>query len=311
VRILITGAAGFVAQHLVHRLSQMPGAELFGLSLGSDPRLPNLRVYECDIRDAGKLESLVHDIRPTHIVHLAAISFVPQATSEPDAVFQINVQGTRNLLEAAASLGSMPTVLNISTGQVYDASLPGPYRETSPIRPQNMYAATKAMAELWAELYRDRLNWINGRAFNHTGPGQSAAFSIASWTQRVAAIKAGECEPVIYTGNLNVARDFTDVRDVVDAYILLLRQGRPWETYNVCSGMPTRLRDVMQMLLEVSEVDAEIVVDEARLRASDPACIVGDNSKIAAALGWHPQISLRTTLGDMLSLWAKKSMLIS
>lgn len=308
MRILITGAAGFVARHLVRRLSLISGAKVFGLSLGPDPLVPNLHFFESDICDPGALRSVVQDIRPTHIVHLAAVSFVPQASSDPDAVFEINVRGTRNLLESAATLESTPTVLNISTGQVYDTSLPAPFRETSPIRPQNMYSATKAMAELWAELYRGRVKWINVRAFNHTGPGQSPSFAIASWTHRVAAIKAGECEPVIHIGNLAVARDFTDVRDVVEAYALLLLQGKSWETYNVCSGVPAQLDNVLKMLLEISGVKAEIVVDQTKLRTSDPVCVYGDNSKIAGELGWRPQIPLRTTLQDMLTHWANQRM---
>ena len=306
MRILITGATGFVAGHLVRRLAQIPGAQIFGLSLGQDPALPDLRFFDCDIRNADAVASIARSVRPTHICHLAAISSVAQATAEQDSSFAVNVLGTRNVLEAVASLDQRPVFLNISTGQVYDTTSM-PLTETSPLRPSNVYAATKAMAELWAELYRDKISWINVRAFNHTGPGQSSTFALASWTQRIAAIMNGQAEPVIHVGNLSVERDFTDVRDVVEAYALLLQQGPAWETYNVCSGRAMSLSDVMALLLEISGVKAEIVVDHSRLRKADALRIVGSNSKLQSAVGWQPRIPLRKTLTDMLEYWQSRS----
>jgi GDP-4-dehydro-6-deoxy-D-mannose reductase len=306
VRILITGAAGFVAGHLVNRLAQIPGAQIFGLSLGPDPALPSFEFFDCDIRNGDAVSSIIRSVRPSHICHLAAISSVAQATADQDISFAVNVLGTRNVLEAAAGLDQQPTVLNISTGQVYDTTSM-PLTETSSLRPPNVYAATKAMAELWAELYRDRIDWINVRAFNHTGPGQAPIFALASWTQRIASIMNNQSEPVIHVGDLSVERDFTDVRDVVEAYALLLQQGPTWETYNVCSGIAVRLSDIMALLLDISGVKAEIIVDKSRLRKADAPKIVGSNAKLQAAVNWQPRTPLRKTLRDMLQYWQSRT----
>ena len=257
-----------------------------------------------DIRRADEIRSVVHKFIPTHIYHLAGISAVDVSWRNPHLTFEVNVLGAYNLFEAAMSLPSPPRILNVSTSQVYAAS--GMIlTETSPVNPDNPYAATKAMAELLRVQYRERTGGgiVTARSFNHTGPGQTPNFVLPSIAKQFAEMEAGLRPPRLTAGNLDVKRDFTDVRDVVVAYSALLEKGRFDEVYNVCSGSAVRLADVVRKFETISGIAVEINTDSDRLRSNEVSQIFGDPTKIKTDTGWSPQIPLEKTILNLLDYW--------
>lgn len=302
-RALITGGSGFVGTHLLRSL-RTRGFNLAVLASGEFEKTPNVAAYEVDIRDAERVRSAIRDFRPDHIYHLAAISSVGLSWKSPRLTYEVNVFGTLNVIEAAMSLASRPMILNVSTAQVY-APNRAALTESSPLAPDNPYAASKAMAELLSIQYRNRSGTgvITARSFNHAGPGQLADYVLSSIAKQFAEIEAQRREPTLVLGNIDVQRDFTDVRDVVEAYCLLLEKGIAYETYNVCSGRAWSIREVIEQFQSISGVTVEIEVDSAKLRHGENAFVCGDPQKIQAATGWTSAIPLHVTLEDLLNYW--------
>ena len=263
--------------------------------------------YELDIRRADEVRSVVRKISPTHIYHLAGISAVGVSWSNPRLTFEVNVLGASNLFEAAMSLPLLPRILNVSTAQVY-ASSDKILTESSPVNPENPYAASKAMAELLRVQYRKCSGGgiITARPFNHTGPGQTPNFVLPSIAKQFAEMEAGIRPRRLTAGNVEVKRDFTDVRDVVPAYFALLDRGRADEVYNVCSGSAVRLADVIRNFEELSGIAIQIETDPGRLRSNEVPQIIGDSTKLRTETGWNPQISWEKTLQDLLDYWREK-----
>jgi len=263
--------------------------------------------YELDIRRADEVRSVVRKISPTHIYHLAGISAVGVSWSNPRLTFEVNVLGASNLFEAAMSLPLLPRILNVSTAQVY-ASSDKILTESSPVNPENPYAASKAMAELLRVQYRKCSGGgiITARPFNHTGPGQTPNFVLPSIAKQFAEMEAGIRPRRLTAGNVEVKRDFTDVRDVVPAYFALLDRGRADEVYNVCSGSAVRLADVIRNFEELSGIAIQIETDPGRLRSNEVPQIIGDSTKLRTETGWNPQIPLEKTLQDLLDYWREK-----
>ena len=264
--------------------------------------------YELDIRNAGDVQSAIRQIKPNEVYHLAGISAVGLAWANPRLTFEVNVEGTYNVLEATTGLPSPPRILNVSTAQVYAASN-APLSESSPLAPANPYAASKAMAELLEVSFRKACagGIITARSFNHTGPGQLTSFVLPSFAQQFAEIEAGMRPPKLAVGNIEVERDFTDVRDVVRAYSELLSKGRPGQVYNVCSGAATLLSDVVKQFQALCRTVVTVETDPACLRAGDISRIVGDPSKIKKEIGWDIRIPLSQTLRDLLDYWRGKT----
>jgi len=264
--------------------------------------------YELDIRNAGDVQSAIRQIKPNEVYHLAGISAVGLAWANPRLTFEVNVEGTYNVLEATTGLPSPPRILNVSTAQVYAASN-APLSESSPLAPANPYAASKAMAELLEVSFRKACagGIITARSFNHTGPGQLTSFVLPSFAQQFAEIEAGMRPPKLAVGNIEVERDFTDVRDVVRAYSELLSKGRPGQVYNVCSGAATLLSDVVKQFQALCRTVVTVETDPACLRAGDISRIVGDPSKIKKEIGWDIRIPLSQTLRDLLDYWQGKT----
>jgi GDP-4-dehydro-6-deoxy-D-mannose reductase len=309
-RFLITGGTGFVGPHLIQLLKS--NASKIAVIASGDSRSrqeqePRVEYYELDIRRAEEVRSLVHKLSPTHICHLAGISAVDVSWSNPRLTFEVNVLGALNLFEAAMSLPSPPRILNVSTSQLY-ASSDRILTETSPVSPDNPYAASKAMAELLLVQYRKSIagGIITARSFNHTGPGQSPNFVLASIAKQFAEMRAGLRPARLTVGNIEVKRDFTDVRDVVLAYSTLLNKGRTGEIYNVCSGSAVRVADVIQKFQALSGIAIEIDVDPARRRSNEVPQILGDFTKIRKETGWSPQIPLEKTIRDLMDYWREK-----
>ena len=305
-RILITGGTGFVGPHLIRYLKPHTSSITVlasGISSAGDP---DIEYHSLDLRDRDLVRSLVHQVRPTSIYHLAGISSVDVSWSNPRLTYEVNVSGTYNLFEAAMSLPSPPKILNISTSQVYGPS-GGTLTESSLVGPDNPYAATKAMAELLTVQYRNVGGCIvTSRSFNHSGPGQTPSFFLSSVAKQFAEMESDSGPPKLVVGNLSVKRDFTDVRDVVRAYGLLLERGKAGEIYNVCSGASVCLADIVEMFQAKSDIKVVIETDPGRSRLSDVAEIRGDPSKLRERTGWSPLISLEQTVGDLLEYWRSK-----
>jgi GDP-4-dehydro-6-deoxy-D-mannose reductase len=290
VQALVTGAAGFVGQQLVPRL-----------------RAAGWRVHavdrELDVRDPAALETCVAELSPAAVVHLAAQSSVAGSLSDPEASARINYLGARNLLEAVARRAPAARVLLIGSGEQYGPAAPGaaPFGESAPLRPRTPYARSKACADLLGAAYARRgLDVVRVRAFNHTGPGQSDAFVLASFARQAAEIAAGRRAPVLAVGNLDSVRDFLDVEDVVDAYLRLLDRTLPARAWNVASGVGRRIGALLDLLLAQAGVEARIEVDPARLRPADAS--VGDAGLLRRA-GWQPRVPFELTLRRLLDDW--------
>ena len=265
---------------------------------------------DLDIRSPD-LARHVADQRPDAVLHLGALTSVSESFREPERFFDVNFNGTWNLLRALRSMAFAGRLLFVSSGDCYgavaDADLP--VRETQPLRPRSPYAVSKVAAESlcyqWSQT--EHLDVVLARSFNHLGPGQDIRFAVPWFAKQVAKIRNGSAPPRILAGDLDVTRDLTDVRDVVLAYLALIEKGRMGEAYNVGSGREVRLRDVLDELLSIAGVTADVVTDAARVRSAEQRRAVADVRKIAADTGWSARTPLSRTLGDMLDDWSRRS----
>jgi GDP-4-dehydro-6-deoxy-D-mannose reductase len=312
VRILVTGAAGFVGGHLLaHLRAARPDAELHGLVLPAGAaawRAPEgVRVVEADLEDPAQAARAIEASRPARIVHLAGQASVHRSWADPAGTLRTNVLGVVHLLDAVRQTGLAPAVLVVGSADEYGPAPASeqPLRETAPLRPASPYAVSKVAQAALAGLYGPAggLRVVTTRTFPHTGPGRGEMFAESSFARQIAEIEAGLREPVVEVGNLDAIRDFSDVRDVVRAYDRLLESGRAGEAYNVCSGRGRRIGELLEALLAASTARVEVRVDPARLRPADVPALVGDPSKLAAETGWQPRIPLEKTLGDLLDDW--------
>jgi GDP-4-dehydro-6-deoxy-D-mannose reductase len=293
MRALITGGKGFVGQWLASHLKDC-GDEVAILDV------------ETDIADGPAVRKAVADASPDVIYHLAALTHVGESWENPSQVLKVNVLGTAELLAAARVLESPPVVLVVSSAEVYGVVSPEqlPLREDTPPAPATPYAASKLAAEAVAlQSWRGyRQPVIVVRPFNHIGPGQSPNFAVPALAKRIIeARKAGN--HTLPVGTLTTRRDFTDVRDVVVAYRLLVLHGTPGTTYNVCSGRDVAISDVADELLTLAHADLELVIDPDLVRPVDVPVLRGDSSLLQATTGWTPSIALATTLADVLTSW--------
>jgi GDP-4-dehydro-6-deoxy-D-mannose reductase len=302
--VLVTGGTGFVGRHLVPALRAQGTTVTVLASRSTVPRHEGVDFYDIDIRHTAAVRALVRDISPDFIYHLAGVSAIGTAAANPELTYEVNVLGAYNIFEAAMNQAGPVRVLNVSTSQVYAPSA-GVLNEQSPVAPSGPYASSKAMAEMLAAQYRKRTSGgiITVRPFNHTGPGQSADFVLSSIARQFAEIEAGQRRPELALGNIQVRRDFTDVRDVVRAYSALMAKGRISQVYNVGSGVATSIKDAVAVFERLTGIEVAINVDPGRLRSSDVPEIRGDASKITRETGWTPQIDFETTLNDLLNFW--------
>jgi GDP-4-dehydro-6-deoxy-D-mannose reductase len=306
--ILITGVGGFAGGHLAAVCAEQ-GAAVAGLGLRERPPLPALRRYDqVDLADADATRKSVAEIRPERVFHLAAEASVARSWEAPGEVITGNVASTLNLLEALRLEAPEVPVLVACSSEEYGPPRELPVTEEHPLSPRNPYAASKAMVDVLAESYADvhGMPVVRTRAFNHTGPGQTETYVVASFARQIAeAEAAGEERALIETGNLEVLRDFSDVRDVVRAYWLALEPGEAG-VFNVCSGRGTAVSDILTGLAEHSRLALEHRTDPARVRDNEVMEIRGSHEKLTATTGWRPEIELAQTLRDTLAWWRER-----
>jgi GDP-4-dehydro-6-deoxy-D-mannose reductase len=316
MRVLITGFTGFVGSHLAEHLIARGDVEVFGTHRWRS-RMDNVehlrdrvRFVECDLRDAGAILRVLREVRPERIFHLAAQSYVPTSWLAPAETLSGNVLGQLHLFEAIRALDLPARVHIAGSSEEYGLVLPDeiPIREDNPLRPLSPYAVSKVAQDMLAYQYWQsyRLHAVRTRGFNHTGPRRGEVFVTSNFARQIAQIEKGLREPVVWVGNLDSVRDFTDVRDMVRAYWLALERGAPGEVYNVCSGRGYTARQVLDILLGLAQVKVTVQEDPARMRPSDVTLLVGDCSKFRNATGWQSTIPFEVTLKDLLEHWRSR-----
>ena len=318
MKILITGVTGFVGSHLAeYCLSLDQQVEVIGTCRWRSRREniehleDAINLYECDLRDASSVKTLLADIQPERIFHLAAQSYVPSSWNSPGETITTNVIGQLNIFEAMRETNSTASIQIAGSSEEYGLVHPeeAPITEKNPLRPLSPYAVSKVAQDMLAYQYFQSygLRVVRTRAFNHTGPRRGDVFVTSNFAKQIAEIEAGQRPPVIHVGDLNPKRDFTDVRDIVRAYWLSLEHCSLGEVYNVASGKAYRIKEVLKILLDNSEQDIEVVEDPERLRPSDVPLLLGDNSRFCKATGWIPEIPFEQTAKDLLDYWRERT----
>ena len=310
--VVVTGAAGFVGSWLVPELR---GAGWPVIAVNKPGiRAPDLDAepVEADLRRRGALLEVLRDAQPRAVVHLAAVALPREAARDPDEAFQLNYLAVDHLIAAILEASPRTRLLYISSGEVYGRQSRDdpPVDETSELRPPNAYAATKAAAEQRVALAveNEGLDAIRARPFNHSGPGRPPVYAESDFARQVAVLERGDGEPVVRVGNLDPIRDFSDVRDVVRAYCLLLDRGERGSVYNVCSGRPRSIRSVLDHLVSRAKRKLRVQVEPARFEPLPEGTIglVGDPARIRA-LGWEPAHPFESTLDDLLEDWRSRA----
>jgi GDP-4-dehydro-6-deoxy-D-mannose reductase len=294
VRVFVTGAKGFVGGHLVPRLLD-EGFEVTATDL------------DLDVTDRTAVAGRLRLAQPDAIVHLAAQSSVAASAVDPETTHSVNCGGARSVLEGALQCEKHPRVLLVGSADQYGSASPDspPLTEDSPLAPASAYARSKVEAErLGTEFAKRGLEVVRIRAFGHSGPGQSDTFALSNFARQTAEIEAGRHEPVLRVGNLASVRDFTDVDDVVEAYVRLLDADVAPDIYNVASGVGTPLRELLDTLLGLARIRPLIECDPERVRPPD--YMVGDASRLRAATGWVPRVPLERMLERLLDDWRQK-----
>lgn len=311
----MTGGGGFAGSHLSEHLVSL-GWDVFVLAAEGEDLgnltavLDRLRVERGDLRNAQLLRRLVRSVSPDRVFHLAALSSPTGSIENPQATYEVNLLGSINLLLACHEESNRPSFLFVSSSEVYGPLPPDqmPLREETALRPTSPYAASKAAGEMVVYQFHRcyGLPAVIARPFNHTGPRQSPSFVCSDLARQVAEIELGLRAPQIQVGNLDIQRDFSDVRDVVRGYQLLLEKGIAGEVYQVGSGRPVEIRAVLNMLLTDCPAEVEVVVDASRARPSESPVVWGDTSKMEAGIGWSRNFGLETTLRDLKSYWKSR-----
>jgi len=314
MRSLITGIGGFAGSHLADLLVAQ-GEEVHGTVrepshtglVGHLLEATRIEVHPVDIRDRKGMADLLREERFDRIYHLAGLTFIPESVESPEETLDVNLRGTLSLFEAARVAAPTARILFVSSAAAYgDLDDPSkPVEEATPFRPINPYGFTKAAGDLMAYQYVRQygLDIVRGRPFNHTGPRQSPVFVCSEFAKAVAEMEEGRRPPEITVGNLDIGRDFTDVRDIVRGYVLLLDRGRTGRSYNLASGRATKVREILNHLIGLAKTEIRIIEDPRKFRAGEVPSIIGSAEKAAREIGWRPEIPLERTLGDLLAWW--------
>ncbi len=296
MNVLLVGGTGFVGGHLQHHLQTTSTVDILDESV--------------DIRNPEQLTRFIAEKTLDAVIHLAAQSSVPESFKNPHETFGINFMGTLNVLMALQSARFHGRMLYIGSGDIYGllADKDLPVAEDRPLKPKNPYAVSKVAAEAlcyqWSQTADFKIVMV--RPFNHIGPGQSERFALSDFAKQITEIKLRRHEPLLHVGDIDVTRDFTDVRDIVRAYGLLLERGKNGEVYNVCSGREYSIRSLLLRLIAIAGIDVTICQDNDRLRPSEQRRILGSFDKLRKDTGWEPKIAIEQTLHDILDDWSAK-----
>ncbi len=307
MNIFITGATGFVGCHLRECLNRL-GHCIWGTAYPEVPQISSGdRIFYLDIRSEKDVFASIQEIKPDWVFHLAAVSNVRHSWNKRRETLETNLIGTLNIFEAVRKFSPHARIVFVSSSDIYgtDMILEGPQAETARVSAVNPYAYTKWSGEILCDFYSrvEKLNIVIARPFPHTGPGQSADFVCSDWAWQIARIEKRLSEPVIHTGDLSVERDFTDVRDVVRAYVNLIEKGKSGEAYNICTGVSFSLNKIMELLLSFTQEKIAVRLDTQKLRKIEIPRLVGDNRKIRETIGWKPEIPMERTLEELLGYW--------
>ncbi len=309
MKALITGICGFVGGHLT-RLLLSRGYEVAGLDtdeLEAELASTEIELFKGDLRDENVIANALNEFKPDTLFHLAAQSSVKLSFEDPFETFSVNLIGTLVLLETISKLDAPVKTLVISSSEVYGRLEPEecPVNEDHPLKPINPYAVSKASLDLLAHQYFMAYGmpvYIT-RAFSHSGPGQKTVAVLSDWAFQIAKIDLGLTPPQLKVGNTNVQRDYTDVRDVVRAYVDIVEKGKAGTAYNVCSGRGYKLSDLLDKYRSLIDRDVEITSDKSRMRPVDIPILIGSYERLSADTGWKPTIPIETTLSDSLKFW--------
>lgn len=303
MRILITGATGFVGRHLIeHLASEMPRADLHGTAISSAEQTDMVRLHYLDLKNPGAVRHLIEQTRPDHIYHLAAQASPRRSFADPWGTLENNIKAQLNILQTCADLNLAPRILVISSAEIY-RSADEAIAEDTPFEPASPYSVSKIAQDMLALQYHltHHLPIMRARPFNHIGPGQGEGFVAPDFAMQIARIEAGQQEPVLEVGNLTARRDFTDVRDVVRAYRLIVERGQPGEVYNVAVGTAHSIQDLLDTLLSFSARHIAVRVDPDRFLPVDVPVKSGNANRLRQQTGWKPIIPFEQTLLDILN----------
>jgi GDP-4-dehydro-6-deoxy-D-mannose reductase len=311
MKVLITGISGFVGSHLAEYFLASRENEVFGTIKWRSNReniihiQDKIKLYECDIKDAFAMKTVLSAVRPDRIFHLAAQSYVPFSWRVPQETLSTNIIGEVNLFETVRELKIDTSIQIAGSSEEYGLVLPDelPIKESNPLRPLSPYGVSKVAQDFLAYQY---FKVVRTRAFNHTGPRRAEVFATSNFAKQIVEIEKGKRKPVIYVGNLDAVRDFSDVRDVVRAYALALEKGTYGEVYNIASGKGLKIKELLDKLVALSNVDVKIEQDKGRFRPSDVELLIGSFEKFHEATGWKPEIPFEQTLKDLLNYWRER-----
>jgi GDP-4-dehydro-6-deoxy-D-mannose reductase len=307
--VLVTGGSGFAGTYLVEYLRTRPDLTVWTCDrTGANPRLgpaAAARHIKIDLLNPADARQMLAEIRPDYVYHLAGQAFVGQSWSDPWGTFEINVRAQLNLLEAALAERLNPRFLSVGSMEEYGRVAPTdlPIREDQALRPDSPYGVSKVAQDVLGLQYflARGLPIIRVRPFNHIGPRQSRRFVAPAFASQIAAIEEGRQPPVMKVGNLSARRDFTDVRDVVRAYMLALEHGEPGEVYNIGSGESHSIQALLDRLLALSKIKITVETDTTRLRPADVPDVICDARRLRAATGWQPRFTFDQSLSDLLA----------
>ncbi len=311
MRVLITGAGGFVGRHLIAALAALPETpQIVAGTYGEEASgLSDVRTVSLDVTDAERTLAVIQAEQPTHVMHLAGISVISQANRDVRRTWDVNTQGTLNVALAIKAAAPACRMIFCSSAQVYGGSFRSgkPLAEDALLDPENFYAASKAAADiLVGQMAKAGLRAIRLRPFNHTGPGQPPQLAVASFASQIAAIERGAHEPVIRAGNLSMRREFLDVRDVVDAYVRTIQHFDTLPNgavFNIASGEAIALDAILKMLLAMSAKEIKVAPDPELMRPNDTPIMVGNAEAARRAIGWTPRHRVADTLKSVLDYY--------
>ncbi len=313
IKVFITGATGFVGRHLMNALHSSEYL-LSGTSYPDPPHPSENHIFFLDLRSEREVYETLKFVRPHWIFHLAAVSNVRHSWEHRRETMETNIMGTFSLFEAVKKFAPEARILYISSSDIYGSPPGGEsagrklFVEDDPFHVTSPYALSKIGGELLGGFYGrvEGLDIVIARPFPHTGPGQSPAFVCSDWARQVIQIERGKAEPALRVGNVDIWRDFCDVRDTARAYVLLMQKGRRGEVYNICRGEGTSLRRILEIYLSLAAKTVTVEQDPARLRQVDIPFLVGDNRKLKTETSWEPRIPLEQTLRDLLDYWRRR-----